>query len=646
MITRLLVANRGEIACRIMRTAHQRGIFCAALYNLEDSHALHVKSADEAYALGEGPLSETYLNIEKIIHLAKHHHIDAIHPGYGFLSENPGFAKACEKHNILFIGPSSDAIEKMGIKSVAKDWVEKLNLPTIPGYQGAEQSTAHLINAAQKIGLPILIKASHGGGGKGMRIVTEFSTLEAAIEGAKRESAQSFGSSHVILEKYFPESFHIEVQVFGDKQGQVVHLFERNCSIQRRYQKIIEESPATLLSATLKQAMFDAAVKITQSLKYAGAGTIEFLVSNDKFYFMEMNTRLQVEHPVTEFVTGQDLVAWQLDIAEGNPLPLKQSEIISKGHAIEARIYCEDPNQGFLPTAGKVVSLASSKVEGIRIDTGIQAGDIVGISFDPMLAKIIALGSTRYEAIQRLKQALQSYQITGPTTNLNFLQTLLSDTDFVRSQPPTSFIAQKQASLCITPHSNEYIGALAITYWLLQKESFLSCWQMNHVFQRTFCIEVNHAPITMMVQYDQRLNEWCFNAGKIEFRTDYKQGVCSITTSGRQFKLNATHTEGNVSLSFEGYHYLIKLPVQAVNLNKTKTHENSLTAPMPGVIRQIFVAQGGNVKSGEKLLIMEAMKMEHTISAPKAGIVKQIFYAIGDQVTEGTELMDFEANHE
>lgn len=646
MIKRLLIANRGEIACRIMRTAQQRGIVCAVVYSQADQQALHVKIADEAYPLGEGALNETYLNISKIISLAKANDINAIHPGYGFLSENPDFSKACADNGIIFVGPNSDAIHKMGIKSVAKDWVEKLQIATIPGYQGTEQSTLHLCKAAQKIGLPILIKASYGGGGKGMRIVREIDELESAIEGAKRESAQSFGSSHVILEKYFPTAYHIEVQVFGDQHGNVVHLFERNCSIQRRYQKIIEEAPALILPDAVKQKMYHAAVEITRSLHYVGAGTIEFLVADDTFYFMEMNTRLQVEHPVTEIITQQDLVAWQLDIAEGKPLPLKQNEIVQKGHAIEARIYSEDPTQGFLPTAGKIHSLKLEKCDDIRIDTGIQFNDTIGINFDPMLCKMIAKGQTRLEASQNLKQALSNYHIAGPITNLNFLQNILSDSDFIQAQPSTGYIARKIDELTSLPHPLENIGAFALTYWLLRQRKFLSFWRLNQKFERTFDLEINHIPHKLHVQYDTHSDTWLFNKGQLRLQASLDEPFLVIDTLEKKFKVFAFSNKSHIWISHLGYHYQVQLPDFSISLNKHKESDNALAAPMPGVIRQIFVAQGVTVKIGEKMLILEAMKMEHTIAAPRPGVVKQIFYKIGDQVTEGTELLEFESSHE
>ncbi|MFO1257646.1 MAG: biotin carboxylase N-terminal domain-containing protein [Gammaproteobacteria bacterium] len=646
MIKRLLIANRGEIACRIIRTARERGIRCAAIFNQADQHALHVIAADEAFYLGEGSLSETYLNIPKIIELAKENHLDAIHPGYGFLSENPAFAKACEDNHIILIGPSSEAIDKMGIKSVAKEWVEKLNIQTIPGYQGTDQSTTHLIQAAKEIGLPILIKASYGGGGKGMRIVTQVDQLENAIEGAKRESALSFGSSHIILEKYFPTAYHIEVQVFGDQHGNVVHLFERNCSIQRRYQKIIEEAPASVISDVTIQNMYAAAVKITESLDYVGAGTIEFLVADDNFYFMEMNTRLQVEHPVTEMITGQDLVAWQLDVAEGKPLPLNQNNIVQQGHAIEARIYSEDPGQGFLPTSGTIHALSSEACDSIRIDTGIQSGDTIGINFDPMLSKIIAKGQTRSEAIQILEQGLRHYHIAGPVTNLNFLKNITSNSEFTREQPSTAYISHQLDKLITLPHPFEHIGALAIAYWLLKQNKFLSFWRLNQRFERTFDIIVNHTALNIKLQHDIHSELWIFNHAKLRLKTSPDGFFLIVNDLLKTYKVFAYSVENHVWLNHEGYHYRIKLADYSVNLSKHKECDSALAAPMPGVIRQIFVTQGVTVKVGEKMLIMEAMKMEHTIAAPRTGIVKQIFYKIGDQVTEGTELLEFESNYE
>ena len=446
MISSILIANRGEIACRVIKTAKRMNIRTIAVYSSADADSLHVKMADEAYLIGAAKVSESYLVAEKIIQVALDSNADAIHPGYGFLSENAQFAQLCATHNIKFIGPSVAAINSMGLKDAAKDLMQKANVPIVPGYMGDNQAVEYLLEQAQQIGFPVMIKAVAGGGGKGMRRVDAQADFVAALEAAKREASSAFGNDIVLIEKFILNPRHIEIQVFGDQLGNYVYLFERDCSLQRRHQKVVEEAPAPLMSEPVRQAMGEAAVRAAKAVDYEGAGTVEFIVDSangldvEGFWFMEMNTRLQVEHPITEAITGEDLVQWQILVASGEQLPKSQAQLSITGHAVEVRLYAEDTDNGFLPSIGKIVALQLDDSEGIRVDTGVEQGSVISPYYDPMIAKIIAHAPTREQALSRLANALRQCVVAGVKVNIRFLRDLLEDEDFKAQKFDTGFI--------------------------------------------------------------------------------------------------------------------------------------------------------------------------------------------------------------
>lgn len=465
MFNKILIANRGEIACRIIKTARSMGIHTVAIYSSVDKDSLHVRSADSAYCVGDAPAKDSYLNIAKIIHIAKESGAQAIHPGYGFLSENPEFAKACKEADIVFIGPSVEAMEAMASKQLAKQLLEKTRVPLTPGYHGSEQTEDKLLAEAKKIGFPVLLKAANGGGGKGMRAVHHESEFSAALAGAKRESMASFADDTMIIEKLVLHPRHVELQIMADNHGNVVHLFERDCSIQRRHQKIIEEAPAPNLSMSLRQKLAEAACEVARSIKYSGAGTVEFLVdASEHFYFMEMNTRLQVEHPVTEMITGLDLVAWQLKIAANETLPLTQDRIQAQGHAIECRIYAEDPYHDFIPSIGQIHFLQEPSGDGIRIDTGVQRLSQITMYYDPMIAKLIVWGANRDEALSRLGLALSNYFIGGVKTNIPFLKAICQHPKFKQVKLSTDFLSQEEIKLPATDKEIALVMAVSFDY--------------------------------------------------------------------------------------------------------------------------------------------------------------------------------------
>ena len=447
MFNKILIANRGEIACRIIKTAQRLGIKTVAIYSTIDRNALHVRLADEAFCVGDAPAQSSYLNIEAIINAAHLSHAEAIHPGYGFLSENVDFARACANANRIFVGPSLHALEIMGSKQQAKQLLETKNVPLTPGYHGTEQSSEHLLKEAKKIGFPVLLKAANGGGGKGMRAVFHENEFNEALLGAKREARAFFNDELMLIEKLVENPRHVEVQLMADHHGNVVHLFERDCSLQRRHQKIIEEAPAPHIKSALRKALHDAAINVAKAIDYRGAGTVEFLVADDCVYFMEMNTRLQVEHPVTEMITGLDLVEWQLRIAANEPLPKTQNEITETGHAFECRIYAEDPKQNFLPSTGKLLFLKEPTGEGVRVDSGVTHGSVISQYYDPMIAKLITVGRNREEAARRMQQALAHYAIAGVKTNIAFLQAILETPAFIHANLTTQFLSETKVLL-------------------------------------------------------------------------------------------------------------------------------------------------------------------------------------------------------
>jgi 3-methylcrotonyl-CoA carboxylase alpha subunit len=668
VFTKILIANRGEIACRVAATAHRLGVKTVAVYSEADANAKHVAVCDESVLIGPAPAKESYLCADKIIEVALATGAQAIHPGYGFLSENQEFADACAKAGLVFIGPPASAIRAMGSKSAAKSLMEKAKVPLVPGYHGDTQDADFLREQADKIGYPVLLKASAGGGGKGMRIVEKSADFKAALESCKREAINSFGDDKVLVEKYLTRPRHIEIQVFADTKGDCVYLFERDCSVQRRHQKVLEEAPAPGMTAERRKAMGEAAVAAAKAVGYVGAGTVEFIANQDgSFYFMEMNTRLQVEHPVTEMITGLDLVEWQLRVAFGEALPKKQSELAIHGHALEARIYAENPEKGFLPSIGTLrhmhaphavfFELGNGTVPGtpaaIRIDSGVREGDAISPFYDPMIAKLIVWGSDRDEALAHMTQALSEYQIVGLSTNVAFLKRLVESQPFSQADLDTGLIERHHAALFPSaPPAPLPVLALAAASLLTSEQSAgaaandpwanASGWRMNSTLLRQldFADEANAYPF--IVAYHD--TGWSIQQGAAA------SGMTLIERSGQHLviKLDGAAVRGTVVRAGDMFHVFTGGAHYPLNYNDPLAHAGEaeaeggrLTAPMPGKIVAVLVEKGKTVEKGEPLLIMEAMKMEHTIAAPANGTVEDLLYAVGDQVTEGAQLLAF-----
>lgn len=647
MFNKILIANRGEIACRIIKTARSMGIHTVAIYSSMDKDSLHVRSADSAYYVGEATAKESYLNSASIIRVAKESGAQAIHPGYGFLSENPEFAQACEEAGIVFIGPSVAAMEAMASKQLAKQLLEKSNVPLTPGYHGSEQSEEHLLNQAKKIGFPVLIKAANGGGGKGMRTVHSEEEFSAALAGAKRESMASFADDTMIIEKLVLHPRHVELQIMADNHGNVVHIFERDCSIQRRHQKIIEEAPAPNLSSALRKKLADAACEVARSIDYRGAGTVEFLVdSQEQFYFMEMNTRLQVEHPVTEMITGLDLVSWQLKIAAGELLPLTQEEIKSQGHSIECRIYAEDPYHEFIPSIGQIHFLKEPSGEGIRIDTGVERLSQITMYYDPMIAKLITWGANREEALQRLEQALNHYYIGGLKTNIPFLKAICQHSKFRHAELSTDFLSKE--SIQLTAPDKEIAQLMAVSFDYLNtinkiddpllRDAF--SWQShglgNWIYRyqdtetRIDAVITPISPNQLKVHINGQEHNLHVSLNEIQLTIEMNQRKYTAIVENTKDALTLYTTQGQITLERFNWNTLGA---------QSSTHKGQLTAPMPATVVAILKNIGEQVKAGDRLIVLEAMKMEHTIHAPSDGILAEIFYAVGAQVNEGEELL-------
>jgi 3-methylcrotonyl-CoA carboxylase alpha subunit len=668
VFTKILIANRGEIACRVAATAHRMGIKTVAVYSEADANAKHVAVCDESVLIGPAPAKESYLRADKIIEVAKATGAQAIHPGYGFLSENEEFADACAKAGIAFIGPPASAIRAMGSKSAAKALMETANVPLVPGYHGDNQDAAFLQEQADRIGYPVLLKASAGGGGKGMRIVEKSADFKAALESCKREAINSFGDDKVLVEKYLTRPRHIEIQVFADTQGDCVYLFERDCSVQRRHQKVLEEAPAPGMTSERRKAMGDAAVAAAKAVGYVGAGTVEFIANQDgSFYFMEMNTRLQVEHPVTEMITGLDLVEWQLRVAFGEALPKKQEELTIHGHALEARVYAENPEKGFLPSIGtlchmhtpEAVNFRLGKGSGaadpaaIRIDSGVREGDAISPFYDPMIAKLIVWGNDREEALAHMAQALSEYQVVGLATNIAFLKRLVESQPFSTADLDTGLIERHHAALfpSVAGATLEVLSLAAASLLVSEKNdagndpwATTSGWRMNASLRRTldFGDESGRSPLT--VGYAQ--TGWAMSAG------DRKATMTLVEHHGKHLviKLDGAAVRGTVVRDGETFHVFSGGVHTALNYNDPLAHAGEaeaaggrLTAPMPGKIVALLVEAGTSVKKGQGILVMEAMKMEHTINAPGDGKVEEFTFAVGDQVTDGIELLKFSA---
>lgn len=646
MIKRLLIANRGEIACRIIKTARAMGIETVAIYSDADHQALHRTMATKAVYAGPSPALESYLNIENILAIAGQEKVDAIHPGYGFLSENAGFAEACQQQGIVFVGPPAEAIRAMGSKSEAKKIMAEAGVPLVPGYHGDDQGNVQLMEAAQGIGYPLLIKAAYGGGGKGMRVVDRPEPLQQQLESARREAEKAFGNGKLLLERFVTRARHVEVQIFFDHQGNGVYLFDRDCSLQRRHQKVIEEAPAPGLTPQLRQAMGSAAVTAGRAIGYQGAGTVEFLLDGQQFYFMEMNTRLQVEHPVTEMITGLDLVQWQLKVASGEPLPLDQASLPCHGHAIEARLYAENPEQDFLPTSGRIIALDwPATGSNLRIDTGIQAGDTVTAWYDPMMAKIIAHGAHREAAIEQLQSALRHYYQAGIRDNRDFLLHLLKTPDFIQANLSTDFIEHHPCPTLTQEHQYLLLAVAAIYRFEAgqQKEPAFSTESLMHLYLHEQRWQVR------VVKSTSGYRLW------IEGHELELTASCKAELQGMSAMINLQTTDSEKSLSINcrviplpgellkvilpDISYEVALPGHATEQEEEQGH--APVAPMSGSITCILVKEGETVEPGAPLLMMEAMKMEHCISAKTAGTVDRILFQPGDPVAAGSPLLTF-----
>jgi 3-methylcrotonyl-CoA carboxylase alpha subunit len=658
-INTVLIANRGEIAVRVIRTLRRMGIRSVAVFSEADRHALHVEMADEAHGIGPAPARDSYLNQAAVLAAAQVSGADAIHPGYGFLSENADFAEACVKAGVIFIGPPAAAIRAMGSKSEAKTLMEKAGVPLVPGYHGADQSAKVLQQAADKIGYPVLIKASAGGGGKGMKVAESAKDFADALESARREAKNAFGDDRVLVEKYLQKPRHIEAQIFGDSHGNIVHLFERDCSIQRRHQKVIEEAPAPDLSPERRAAIGKVAIEAGRAVGYVGAGTVEFIAEDDRFYFMEMNTRLQVEHPVTEAITGLDLVEWQIRVAHGEALPKRQDEITASGHAVEVRIYAEDPLRGFLPQAGTLHHLHLPEgMPGIRVDSGIRSGDAVSVHYDPMIAKIIAAGVDRGEAIARLRNALAETEIGGLPTNLSLLQAILDQPEFRAGAVDTGFIA-RHADALLQP-----TGAVPMRAVALAALAILRAGETGAVTESAD----PHSPWVRLPGW--RLNRDAYSdllfgdgAAMIRVRAHYREGGYvldlpdGVHEASAELAADGTLTarlgdsvckarilrRGDAILVFldGSSHRLVEIDPRRPAAGGA-TAIGKIVAPMPGTLTKIAVASGDKVEKGAVLAIVEAMKMEHAVLAPRAGKVSGVRFAAGDLVPEGAELVVLE----
>jgi 3-methylcrotonyl-CoA carboxylase alpha subunit len=670
MFTKILIANRGEIACRVAATARRLGIATVAVYSDADAQAKHVAACDESVRLGPAPAKESYLCADKIIAAALATGAQAIHPGYGFLSENAGFAQACADAGLVFIGPPASAIDAMGSKSAAKALMEKAAVPLVPGYHGERQESDFLRAEADRIGYPVLLKASAGGGGKGMRVVERSEDFEAALASCKREAISSFGDDRVLVEKYLTRPRHIEIQVFADGHGNCVYLFERDCSVQRRHQKVLEEAPAPGMSCGRRAAMGEAAVAAARAVGYVGAGTVEFIANQDgSFYFMEMNTRLQVEHPVTEMITGLDLVEWQLRVASGEPLPLKQEQLRIQGHAIEARIYAENPEKGFLPAIGTLTRMRSAPAveftlaapgatqpAAVRIDAGVREGDAISPFYDPMIAKLIVWGADRDAALRNMARALAQYQVVGLATNIGFLQRLIAGQAFATADLDTGLIERHRDALFPAPAAPTADTLALATAALLQQEqrhqdsrdpwAQTSGWRLNTRLQRSLHFEDDSGNSEVRIDYAGDGRQWQLQIGG----NTHTLALHAANTDSVRISLDGRTLQADVAWEGEELHlfdgrsqHSLRLLDPMAHAGHAEAEGGRLTAPMPGKIVALLVDQGASVTQGTPLLIMEAMKMEHTIAAPSAGTVEALRYAVGDQVAEGAQLLDFKA---
>lgn len=665
MVSSLLIANRGEIACRIIRTARSLGIRTVAVFSDADADAPHVHQADQAVWIGPSPARESYLDGNRIIEAARRTGVEAIHPGYGFLSENAEFADACAAAGITFVGPPASAMRAMGGKSTAKAIMADAGVPILPGYHGDGQDDALLSAEADRVGYPIMLKASAGGGGKGMRVVRDAEAFPAALGGARREAVAAFGDDRMLIERYLDHPRHVEVQVFADSHGGCIHLFERDCSIQRRHQKVVEEAPAPDLPPAVREAMGAAAVAAAKAIGYVGAGTVEFLYAPDsgEFFFMEMNTRLQVEHPVTEAVTGVDLVAWQLRIAAGEALPCAQDTIHLDGHAVEVRLYAEDPDAGFLPSTGRLThfSMPANEV-GIRVDSGVETGSVISVHYDPMIAKIIAHGPDRATALRRLGRALEKTEVAGPATNAAFLRRIVTHPAFAAGAIETGFIEKHTADLLperrlpgLPTLGAAVAGVLADRAAKAARQAGSSAdpwspwgdaggWRLNGEGEERIAFRSGEVLLAVTLRY---LRDGCIlltlegSEARLAYRVD-DGGALSIGIDGvwRHVRVVLDGLAVTVFDAGEVERLSVVDPIADADRDAVG---GKLVAPMPGRVVALHVAIGDAVKKGVALVVIEAMKMEHTIVAPADGAVTELPFGVGDQVEEGVELVGFES---
>jgi 3-methylcrotonyl-CoA carboxylase alpha subunit len=655
---KILTANRGEIACRVIRTARRLGIATVAVYSEADRDALHVEMADEAWLIGPPPARESYLNISAILDAARASRAEAVHPGYGFLSENADFAEACAVAGLVFVGPPAAAMRAMGSKAAAKLLMQRHGVPLVPGYHGDDQDPARLIDEARHIGFPVLIKASAGGGGRGMRIVAGADEFPGALAAARREAANAFADDRMLIEKYLPQPRHIEIQIFADSHGNTLHLFDRDCSIQRRHQKVLEEAPAPGLDPQRRRAMGKAAVTAARAVGYAGAGTVEFIADAAGFYFIEMNTRLQVEHAVTEAVTGLDLVEWQLRVAAGEALPLGQKDLALRGHAIEARLYAEDPERGFLPQSGILHGLRFPPGDIARVDSGLRQGDRVTPYYDPMIAKIIAWGEDRRAALECLRHALGETAVLGVVTNLGLLVRVAAHPEFAAAATDTGFIERHRDELLPghRPVPDRAVAAVVLSRVLARQTAAetaaqhsgdpfspwarIDGWRLNGTSHHEFVLRNGAEALTVAATaaaggWRLQFHDQVF-LGRAEPRSD---GRLAVDLGGRLTPVAVLDHGPETAVLLDGECWRL------VEIDPLLSHEGEdptaghLTAPMPGRVAALMVAVGDVVRRGEPLMIIEAMKIEHTITAPAAGMVEAVRFSVGDLVEEGVELI-------
>lgn len=662
MFTKILIANRGEIACRVAATAKRLGIQTVAVYADADAEAMHVKACDEAVHIGGSAPAQSYLQWQRILDAARATGAQAVHPGYGFLSENDAFATACAEAGLVFIGPKPASIRAMGLKAESKRLMANAGVPLVPGYHGENQDSAFLQEQADVIGYPVLIKASAGGGGKGMRVVSQAGDFAAALSSCQREAINSFANDAVLIEKYVQRPRHIEIQIFGDNHGNCVSLFERDCSVQRRHQKVLEEAPAPGMTAAMRLAMGEAAVAAAKAVQYVGAGTVEFIVEQAddgamSFYFMEMNTRLQVEHPVTEAVTGLDLVAWQLRVAAGEPLPKSQDQLQLNGHAIEARICAENPNQDFLPATGPLWHFSGPEAShfcftagGVRLDTGVTQGDVVSPFYDSMLAKLIVWGADRDEALAKLDKALSEMQVVGVANNVAFLRDVVQSASFSQGDLDTDLIARERDNLFKTQTLSEDLAVAGVMGMVLRQEvdamgskpwQAVDGWQVVGAPPRPFQLQgawgdevralnvvLYSAPQRLRIADTDHAFEW----------RAHPRGV-SVCLNGVWTDLSVVASAGQYHVFSRAGHAVLQWVDPLAGSTQAADALGGLNTPMPGKLIRMDVAVGDTVAKGQVLAVMEAMKMEHSIASPRDGVVSEVFYAVGDQVAEGQALL-------